>query len=412
MRKLSRVVVIAALSAASLAGFGTTAHADQPAVYVVKSGDSLSGIASKLKVKLNDLLAANGITITSVILPGQQLQVPGAGGTGGSGGTGATGGTYTVKAGDSLSAIAQRHKVSLSSLLSVNGMTATSLIVPGQALKLPAGAVPPVASQPTTGQTPAAPASATSYVVKAGDSLSAIAQRHGVSLTSLLAANSMTVKSLILPGQTLVLPSGAAAPAAAPTPATPAAPAASGATYTVKAGDSLSGIAQRHNVSLNSLLAANGMTVKSLILPGQSLKLPAGAAPAASPSAPVGGGLATVLAFVQAQLGKPYVFNTSGPDTYDCSGLTKAAYKTIGISLVHQSASQARQGTAVDFMNEAILPGDLVFLATRGNETINHVGIAISATQYIHAASAADGVKVSSMPAKSSIVAVRRFVSA
>ena len=59
-------------------------------------------------------------------------------------------------------------------------------------------------------------------------------------------------------------------------PATPAAP-ATGGTYVVKAGDSLGRIASKHQVSLTALLAVNGMTTSSLILPGQTISLPAGA---------------------------------------------------------------------------------------------------------------------------------------
>ena len=59
------------------------------------------------------------------------------------------------------------------------------------------------------------------------------------------------------------------------------------------------------------------------------------------------GDTATVVAFARAQLGKPYLFATAGPDTYDCSGLTLAAYATIGIQLPHLAADQAQLGVNV-----------------------------------------------------------------
>ena len=124
-------------------------------------GRSLGRIALKLGIKLPDLLSANDMTVNSLIVPGQQLVVPQAPSGGGSAGS------YTVKAGDSLSMIASRHKVSLAALLAANGMTASSLIMPGMTLARPAGAV-----TATTTANATTTASAT-YTVKAGDSLSA-----------------------------------------------------------------------------------------------------------------------------------------------------------------------------------------------------------------------------------------------
>ena len=66
--------------------------------------------------------------------------------------------------------------------------------------------------------------------------------------------------------------------------------------------------------------------------------------------------MAKVIEFALAQQGKPYAFATAGPDTYDCSGLTRRAYAEIGISLIHQSAAQAQQGRAVAFTTEPICP--------------------------------------------------------
>ena len=260
-----------------------TAQAASASTYVVKPGDSLNGIARKLGVAVDTLLQANGLSISSVILPGQQLQVPGVTAPA------AGGGAYTVKPGDSLGGIARRHGVSLNALLSANGFTAASLIVPGQSIALPAGAVTQTAAAPA-----AAPAAAVggSYTVKAGDSLARIAQRNGVGLEALLAANGFTATSLILPGQSIALPAGAVAQSAGA--------AVAGGSYTIQAGDSLSRIAQRYGVTLTALLSTNGFTTASLIVPGQSISLPAGAvAPApsatpATPSAPANGGTYTI----------------------------------------------------------------------------------------------------------------------
>jgi cell wall-associated NlpC family hydrolase len=241
-----------------------------------------------------------------------------------------------------------------------------------------------------------------------------IAARSRVTLGALLAANNMTATSLITPGMKLTLPAGAVAPSnSSSTGTSGTASSGTSGSYTVRAGDSLSKIASRNGVTLAALLAVNNMTATSLITPGMNLSLPAGANPAqpqgdAQPAP--GSRIATVLQFALAQQGKPYQFAAAGPDSYDCSGLTRRAYAQIGINLVHQSAAQATQGTAVAFWSEPILPGDLVFMATRGNDVISHVGIALDGDTWIQARRPGDVVRVGPMPAKTSIVAVRRFV--
>ena len=75
------------------------------------------------------------------------------------------------------------------------------------------------------------------------------------------------------------------------------------------------------------------------------------------------------VAFALAQLGKPYVFGATGPSSYDCSGLTMAAWAAGGVSLPHFAASQYNYGTHVALAN--LQPGDLVFLY----QPIGHVSI-------------------------------------
>ncbi len=362
-------------------------HADSQ--YVVQPGDTLFGIASRTGVRLPDLLRANDLTVTSVIQPGQQLAIPAGTASGPAAQSGGT--TYTVKPGDWLSRIAARHGVTLSALLAANNLTATSLIQPGQQLTIPGGTASPAA---------ATPAGASTYTVKPGDWLSRIAARHGVTLSALLAANNLTATSLIQPGQQLTIPGGTASP----TPAT----STGGPTYTVQQGDALSAIAARHRVTLATLLELNGLTSTSVIQPGQQLTLPRGAETAPA----TGTGVDRVISYALAQLGRPYRFFTAGPYTFDCSGLTLAAYSQIGVTLVHHSASQAGQGTAVNFWSEPIRPGDLIFLATRGSSTINHVGMAVSATTWIQARRPGDVVRLAPLPPKGIIIAVRRFVPA
>jgi LysM repeat protein len=116
--------------------------------------------------------------------------------------------------------------------------------------------------------------------VQSGVSLYGIAQRHGVSPRTLLTANGLSLTSVIHPGQRLTIP----------TPATNPPPPADSRTYTVQSGDSLYGIAQRHGVTPRTLLTANGLTLTSVIHPGQRLTIPTPATnppPATTPPRPI-----------------------------------------------------------------------------------------------------------------------------
>ncbi|MEQ1736944.1 MAG: LysM peptidoglycan-binding domain-containing protein [Rhodoglobus sp.] len=98
------------------------------------------------------------------------------------------------------------------------------------------------------------------YVIKSGDTVSAIAARYGLSTAAVLAANGLGPRSLIFPGQVLTL-----------TAAAPSAPSSS--RYTIVRGDTISSIAQRYGLTTAGLLAANNLSRASIIYPGQTITL-------------------------------------------------------------------------------------------------------------------------------------------
>ncbi|TLQ44198.1 glycoside hydrolase [Streptomyces marianii] len=107
-----------------------------------------------------------------------------------------------------------------------------------------------------------------------------------------------------------------------------------------------------------------------------------------------------VLSFARAQIGKPYVWGATGPSSYDCSGLTQAAWRAAGVDLPRTTWDQVKAGQSVATAD--LLPGDLVFFY----DDISHVGIYIGDGKMIHAPKPGANVREESiyyMPIHSSI---------
>ena len=184
------------------------------ATYTVKSGDTLSRIAAQFKMSVAEIAALNQISNVNAINVGQVLKVTGATAntntntnqTNTSKPTTSNAASYTVQSGDTLSKIAASHQMSLSQLAALNGITNPNLIRVGQVLKV-TGAVnnaqPSAPAAPT--QQPAAPTTntATTYTVKAGDTLSRIAAQFKMNLAQIAALNQISNLNAIRVGQVL-----------------------------------------------------------------------------------------------------------------------------------------------------------------------------------------------------------------
>jgi LysM repeat protein len=146
--------------------------------------------------------------------------------------------------------------------------------------------------------TPAKPvenvAPVSTYTVERGDSLWSIAKKHGLTVSELAKANSVTTGTALKPGRKLIIPgkagvaSAASAPAApAETAATPAAHAsgAEAVKHTVQSGESLGVIARKYGVTVGELAAANNITDPSKVRVGQQLVIPGAKAGAKSSTA-------------------------------------------------------------------------------------------------------------------------------
>lgn len=106
------------------------------------------------------------------------------------------------------------------------------------------------------------------------------------------------------------------------------------------------------------------------------------------------------VSYALAQVGKAYAWGASGPDSFDCSGLTQAAYASAGVSLPRTTYAQVSAGTSVS--TSALQPGDLLFFY--GNE---HVGIYIGDGKVVHAADYGIGVIVSNLSSMPPTAATR-----
>ena len=149
--------------------------------------------------------------------------------------------TYTVKAGDTLSAIASKFNTTVEKLASINNISNPNLISVGEVLKLKGEASTNIKT----------------YTVVAGDNLSSIANRFNTTVESICRLNNISNANLIHPGQVLKL-DGAVD---------------NGVYYTVKAGDNLSSIAATHGTTWQAIANLNGLSNPNRIYPGQSLKI-------------------------------------------------------------------------------------------------------------------------------------------
>lgn len=189
--------------------------------------------------------------------------------------------THVVKSGENLIRIAAHYGTSAEALAKQNGISIKKAIVPGQRLLVTLGATAKAAQR--------------THKVKPGESLIGIAKRYQISVSALAAANNLSTKKPIRPGQELVVPravptqgaagkdklpeSKGAKPAEPRSARKPDEPKATVRTYTVKRGDTVIGIAKRYGVTVAALAKENDLGAGKRIYPGQTLKITVTEAP-------------------------------------------------------------------------------------------------------------------------------------
>ena len=248
----------------------TTNTETSSASYTVKSGDTLSGIASQYNTTVNQIVSLNQLSNPNLIYVGQVLKLKNSQTTNSSSSSSSstattTAGTYTVKAGDTLSAIASRYSTSSSTLASLNSLSNPNLIYVGQVLKVSSNAS---TSSSTSSSANSTVTTAASYTVKAGDTLSAIAAKYGTTYQALASTNSISNPNDIYVGQVIKVSATATAASSQAASSTN-----SNGSYTVKSGDTLYGIALANGLNWQTLAKQNGISDPNVIFVGQKLSL-------------------------------------------------------------------------------------------------------------------------------------------
>jgi lysozyme len=170
----------------------------------VRPGETLSKIAAKYGTSTSRLCEWNGLRSANRIHVGQRLVVYSSrpASTTRTASSGGGSGTHVVRSGDTLSGIARSYGLSLSSLRAMNGLGTTSTIRPGQRLAVSSNAA---ASRKTSSGTKTASAAKRSHTVRSGETLSAIARRYNCSIENLCAWNDIRKSEAIHPGDRLTI---------------------------------------------------------------------------------------------------------------------------------------------------------------------------------------------------------------
>ena len=209
-------------------------------IYVVKSGDTLYGIASRYGINVDDLRRYNNLS-GNVLSIGQQLYIPTGQMVDDIVGTDYD--TYVVRTDDSLFNIASRYGISVDELKRINNLGNDTLFV-GQQLLVPTGS--DIVDSNITNYV--------DYRIVSGDTLYSISNRYGVSVDELKSLNNLPNNNLSV-GQVIKVPI------------------MDTTVYTVKRGDTLYSIAREYNVTPNELMSYNNLT-SNLLSIGQILRIP------------------------------------------------------------------------------------------------------------------------------------------
>ncbi|EGP0012924.1 LysM peptidoglycan-binding domain-containing protein [Enterococcus faecium] len=296
------------------------------AKYTVQSGDSVWKISNDHGITMAQLIEWNNIK-NNFVYPGQQLIVSNGGSSNTGANTGNTSGSnssnssssntasgtkYTVKAGDSVWSVSNKYGITMAQLIQWNNIQ-NNFIYPGQQLTVSNSGSTNSASSNTgssanTNNSSSANTGSSSsqgtYTVKAGESVWSVANKNGITMNQLIQWNNIK-NNFIYPGQQLIVKGGnstntntgsttsAAKPNTPNTSATTSTSSSGNTMYTVKAGESVWSVANKHHITMDQLIEWNNIK-NNFIYPGQQVIVKKGSSQTTNQQSPAGSKTYTV----------------------------------------------------------------------------------------------------------------------
>ncbi len=378
--------------------------------------------------------------------------------------------TYVIKSGDTLSGIAHKHNTTIAKMRVANNLKQGQILKLGQALKIPDNSYAQstqkkeikLAKADTNRQdkklVQKTNQKSTTYVIKSGDTLSSIAHKYNTTIAKIREANGFKKGQILKLGKVLKMPGNSyvqTTKLAQQTNQKLIKKPSIAATYVIKSGDTLSNIARKHNTTIAKVREANGLKKGQILKLGKVLKMPVNSYAQSTEKKKIKvakadtnrqdkklvnalmkieskklatvevrkdqkislgdiffgkkpkdqkdkeaktGKSAKITKLAKNELGKKYVWGAVGEkNTFDCSGLTTYVCKKNGICIPRRAIAQSKYGKPVKRDN--LKPGDLVFFDTskRRKGYVNHVGIYIGNNNFIHASSAKKKVVITSL---------------
>ena len=244
--------------------------------HTVKSGDTLSGLAYQYGTTVANLKSWNNLSSDTIYI-GQKLVVKkGTGSSGTANGNNNSGSTnpnnttsttHTVKSGDTLSGLAYQYGTTVANLKNWNNLSSDTIYI-GQKLIIKQGnTIGGTTNGSNNNSTPNT--AGASYTVKSGDTLSGIAYQNGTTVANLKSWNKLTSDTIYV-GQKLVVKQGNTSGGTTNGSNNGSTANTAGASYTVKSGDTLSGIAYQNGTTVANLKSWNKLTSDTIYV-GQKL---------------------------------------------------------------------------------------------------------------------------------------------